>query len=227
MKKFLRFGNILVILLFGLLVFIALEHFNYIPHKSYTDQDFNIKYNSSDTDFDNDGIEDYEDILDGAKEFIAMKPKYKSNYYDGGYPDDGYYVCTDLIWYALKNAGYNFKELIDNDIKNNKENYDIDIIDANIDFRRVRNINTFLEKYALKLTNDVNDYASWQGGDIVVYEDHIGIVSDKRNKKGMSYIIHHDGHHKYEEDGLDRKKVIGHYRFLLENITESEQNVVN
>ena len=30
-----------------------------------------------------------------------MNPKYKSAYYAGGYPDDDYYVCTDLIWYAL------------------------------------------------------------------------------------------------------------------------------
>ncbi len=215
MKKFLTFGNVLVIILFGLLVYIALDYFNYIPRKSYTDQDFNISYVASDIDYDEDGVEDYQDILDGARDFIAMKPKYKSKYYEGGYPNDGYYVCTDLIWYALKEAGYNLKELMDEDIKKHKNDYNITTIDSNIDFRRVKNIKVFLDKYTLKMTNDVKDYTEWQRGDIVVYNDHIGIVSDKRNKSGISYIIHHDGHHLYEEDGIDRKQVVGHYRFKL------------
>ena len=220
MKNFLRFGHILVLFLVLLLVIIALDEFGYLPKISYGDEDFTIDFQESLVDYDNDGVDDYTDILNGAKEFVAMKPKYKSNYYAGGYPDDGYYVCTDLIWYALEEAGYNFKEMIDEDIKNNPDDYDIEIVDSNIDFRRVRNIRVFLEKYTESLTLDANDYTNWQGGDIVVYEDHIGIVSDKRNSEGISYIIHHDGHHNYEEDGLTRKKIVGHYRFNL-NAEES------
>ena len=220
MKNFLRFGHILVLFLVLLLVIIALDEFGYLPKISYGDEDFTIDFQESLVDYDNDGVDDYTDILNGAKEFVAMKPKYKSNYYAGGYPDDGYYVCTDLIWYAIDEAGYNFKEMLDEDIQENQSDYDIDIIDSNIDFRRVRNIRVFLEKYTESLTLDANDYTNWQGGDIVVYEDHIGIVSDKRNSEGISYIIHHDGHHNYEEDGLTRKKIVGHYRFNL-NAEES------
>ena len=220
MKNFLRFGHILVLFLVLLLVIIALDEFGYLPKISYGDEDFTIDFQESLVDYDNDGVDDYTDILNGAKEFVAMKPKYKSNYYAGGYPDDGYYVCTDLIWYALEEAGYNFKEMLDEDIQENQSDYDIDIIDSNIDFRRVHNIRVFLEKYTESLTLDANDYTNWQGGDIVVYEDHIGIVSDKRNSEGISYIIHHDGHHNYEEDGLTRKKIVGHYRFNL-NAEES------
>ena len=215
MKLFLRLGNAIEIILFLILVFIALDHFNYLPQKSYTSADFNVDFIESNVDKDNDGIDDYSDILTGAKEFVSKKPKYKSAYYSGGYPTDDYYVCTDLIWYALKNAGYNFKELIDRDIEENIEDYDIDVQDKNIDFRRVRNILIFLDKWTESLTTDASDYENWQAGDIVVYENHIAIVSDKRNKKGISYIIHHDGYHKYEEDALDRKKIIGHYRFNL------------
>lgn len=221
MKLFLRFGNVIVIGLILLLVYIALVHFNYLPSKSYNDADFGIEFIKSPRDQDADGVDDYTDILNGAREFIAMEPKYKSAYYSGGYPDDGYYVCTDLIWYALDEAGYDFKELIDEDISLDKSAYDIDIQDTNIDFRRVRNIRVFLEKYTMSLTTDAEDIEEWQGGDIVVYEDHIGIVSDKRNSDGISYIIHHDGHHKYEEDGLTRKKIIGHYRFML-NMEEND-----
>ena len=215
MEKFLRFGNVIVLVLILILVYIALDYFNYLPSKIFSDSDFDIEFVKSEKDADADGVDDYTDILNGARKFVEKKPKYKSAYYGGGYPDDGYYVCTDVIWYALQEAGYDFKTLIDEDIRNNKKDYDIDIQDTNIDFRRVRNIKVFLDKYTEKLTTDAEDIAAWQGGDIVVYEDHIGIVSDKRNEDGINYIIHHDGHHKYEEDGLTRKKVVGHYRFNL------------
>lgn len=215
MEKFLRFGNVIVLVLILILVYIALDYFNYLPSKIFSDSDFDIEFVKSEKDADADGVDDYTDILNGARKFVEQEPKYKSTYYGGGYPDDGYYVCTDVIWYALQEAGYDFKTLIDEDIRNNKKDYDIDIQDTNIDFRRVRNIKVFLDKYTEKLTTDAEDIAAWQGGDIVVYEDHIGIVSDKRNEDGINYIIHHDGHHKYEEDGLTRKKVVGHYRFDL------------
>ena len=38
MKLFLRFGNLLVIALFLLLVFIALDRFDYLPRKTYSDE---------------------------------------------------------------------------------------------------------------------------------------------------------------------------------------------
>ena len=211
MKFFLRFGHLLVLFLILLLALICVNELGYLDR--WKTSDIEVPFIKSDVDYDSDGTDDYTDILNGARDFIAMNPKYKSAYYAGGYPDDDYYVCTDLIWYALGEAGYNSKEMIDEDIKNNQSDYDIEVIDSNIDFRRVKNIRVFLDKYAEKLTIDASDYTAWQGGDIVVYEDHIGIVSDKRNSKGISYIIHHDGYHNYEEDGLTRKKIVGHYRF--------------
>ena len=49
----------------------------------------------------------------------------------------------------------------------------------------------------------------------VVFEKHIGIVSDKRNKKGIPYVIHHANPYQlnYEEDFLEyRDDIVGHYR---------------
>ena len=40
------------------------------------------------------------------------------------------------IAFALKDAGYDLMVLVNEDIKNNKELYDIDAVDKNIDFRR-------------------------------------------------------------------------------------------
>lgn len=180
---------------------------------------FNKSYVSlitkSDIDYDNDDIDDYSDILEGAKKFIDKKPRYKSAYYDGGYPTDDNYVCTDIIWFALKNAGYDFKKLIDEDISNNKKEYDEDVGDKNIDFRRVRNINVFLERNTMSLS--VSSIDTFNPGDIVVYKDHIAIVSDRKNSKGINYILHHDGYHDYEDNGLFRKDIIGHYRWRLKD----------
>lgn len=213
MKVFLRFGNMLVLALIILLAIISFYHtglFGKIFNKSYVSL-----ITKSDIDYDNDDIDDYSDILEGAKKFIDKKPRYKSAYYDGGYPTDDNYVCTDIIWFALKNAGYDFKKLIDEDISNNKKEYDEDVGDKNIDFRRVRNINVFLERNTMSLS--VSSIDTFNPGDIVVYKDHIAIVSDRKNSKGINYILHHDGYHDYEDDGLFRKDIIGHYRWRLKD----------
>ena len=217
MKFILNYGQCFVMFLIIILFILAFYHSDIIKIKSYEDSDFGIEKIVSEIDKDNDGVEDYTDILNGAREFVDKKPKYKSKYYDGGYPDDGYYVCTDVIWYALESAGYNLKTMMDKDISEHQEDYPIDVIDPNIDFRRVKNIKVFLDKYTEKLTTDTEEIEKWQGGDIVVYANHIGIVSDKRNKDGIPYIIHHAGSIKYEENKLTSKPIVGHYRFLLSN----------
>ena len=76
-------------------------------------------------------------------------------------------------------------------------------------------ITRYLDNNAIVLTNDINKIKEWQGGDIVVFKNHIGIVSDKRNKKGIPFIIHHANPYQryYEEDILEyRNDIIGHYR---------------
>lgn len=216
MKNYLIIGQMVVLALILLLGIIGFKEAGFIKGKQYTAEDFEIETIKSKMDKDNDGIDDYTDILEGAKEFVAMNPKYKSSYYKDGYPDDGYYVCTDVIWYALSNAGYNLKELVDNDIKEHQEDYNITIPDPNIDFRRVRNLKVYFDKYATNLTLDYNNIQEFQPGDIVIFSNsHIAIVSEIRNKKGINYIIHHDGVHKYIDDGLTRNTIVGHYRFNL------------
>lgn len=206
-KVFLILG--LIVILFLILYFIEI-----IPHHKYTDQDFNIPTYQSKIDKDNDGIDDQTDILQSAKEYLKTKPKYKSKYYNTGYPNDEYGVCTDVVAFALLNAGYDIKELLYHDAKNNQRLYQIETIDKNIDFRRVNNLHTYLKRHAISLSTDVTDIHNWQGGDIVVYEKHIGIVSDHRNYKGIPFLLHHANPNQihYEEDKLNNQKIIGHYR---------------
>ena len=207
----------ILIILLVLLIFVIyiLYQINFIPHKKYTNIDFNITTYKSKIDLDNDGIDDQTDILNNAIKYIETKPKYKSKYYENGYPDDNYGVCTDVVAFSLKDAGYDLMELVYNDIKNNRDKYDIDLIDKNIDFRRVRNLKVYFENNAISLTTDIKDISNWQGGDIVIFENHIGIVSDNRNKNGIPFIIHHANPYQlyYEEDILEnRNDIIGHYR---------------
>ena len=205
--------NFFIVLI--IVVLYALYRFNYISHKKYTNEDFNIKTYISKTDKDNDGIDDQTDILNNVRNYIKTNPKYKSKYYATGYPNDEYGVCTDVVAFGLKGAGYDLMNLVNEHIKTNRNLYDIDVIDKNIDFRRVQNLKVYLDNNAIALTNDINKIKEWQGGDIVVFKNHIGIVSDKRNKKGISFIIHHANPYQryYEEDILEyRNDIIGHYR---------------
>ena len=206
--------NIFVIICLFVLGYL-LYYFNFIPHRKYTNEDFNIKTYVSNIDKDNDGIDDQTDILINTRKYIITKPKYKSKYYGTGYPDDNYGVCTDVVAFALKDAGYDLRELVNNHVKENRNLYDIDMIDKNIDFRRVLNLKTYFDYNAISLTTDVKRIEEWQGGDIVVFKRHIGIVSDKRNRKGINFVIHHANPYQryYEEDILEnRDDIIGHYR---------------
>ena len=213
-KKLVNIFIIIFIILVIAIVYI-LYLFNYIPHKKYTNEDFDIKQYTSDVDMDGDGIDDQTDILNNVRKYIATNPKYKSKYYETGYSNDEYGVCTDVVAFGLLDAGYDLMTLVNEDIQTNKEKYNIEVIDKNIDFRRVKNLQVYFENNAISLTTDITDIKEWQGGDIVIFKNHIGIVSDKRNKKGITFIIHHANPFQkyYEEDVLEyMNDIVGHYR---------------
>ena len=214
MKKY-KILLVVIITMLTIGIIYTLYIFNIIPHKKYTNSDFNIDTYISSIDKDNDGIDDQTDILNNVREYVKTKPKYKSKYYSTGYSNDEYGVCSDVVAFGLLNAGYNLMELVNKDIINNKDQYNIEVVDKNIDFRRVRNLKIYFERNSINLTTNINDISSWQGGDIVVFKNHIGIVSNKRNRKGIPFIIHHANPYQiyYEEDILEhRNDIVGHYR---------------
>jgi uncharacterized protein YijF (DUF1287 family) len=118
-----------------------------------------------------------------------------------------------------------FKALVDKDIKENSAEYPRvgGKPDPNIDFRRVRNLDIFFKRNALNLTTDIRPFDAenlkqWQPGDIVVimkpYE-HIAIISDKRAKNGVPYVIHNTAPHAVENGSLAywAPYIHGHYRW--------------
>ena len=139
----------------------------------------------SSVDRDHDGIDDATDIVKAVREYVATDPIYKSAYYAGGYPNDGHGVCTDVVAIGYREAGYDLRELVDNHIENNRELYDIEYVDWNIDYRRVENLLVFFKHNFMELTTDPKDISEWKPGDILVMDGHVGIVSDKRTSKGV------------------------------------------
>ena len=184
---------------------------------------FKIKDQHSATVF----FDDYTDILLGARIDAENHPTYNGKYWDNGYPPSDIGVCTDVIWRAFKNAGYNLRAMIDQDIKtSNEQDYHIKTPDSNIDFRRVGNLYVFFHKYAESLTLDISKIEEWQPGNIVVFGSmkHIGIISDKRNKNGEPFLIHNSGQPFREENVLRKlaKKdgITGHFRWDASKIED-------
>lgn len=206
-----------VILSLTIITISIINKFKAKENKQYSNKDFNIEPYISTIDKDNDGIDDQTDILNNVKKYIETKPKYKSKYYSTGYPNDEYGVCTDVIAFGLKDAGYDLMELVNQDFLKNQKQYNIKEIDKNIDFRRVNNLDIYFKNNHITLTTDLSKIEEWQGGDIIVFKDHIGIISDKRNKNGIPFLIHHANpiQKNYEENILEiygQDFIIGHYR---------------
>lgn len=199
------------------IAYALLYHFRVIPHGKYDAEKFGIETYKSKTDKDGDGIDDQTDILLSVKAYLDTKPRYKSAYYEnGGWPDDGYGVCTDVVAQGLLGAGYDLQELIDADRRENPWRYQADEKpDRMIDFRRVRNQLPYFQGSATVLTTDTTKIEEWQGGDIVVWQGHVGVISEHRNYKGVPFVYHHGSpkQAEYEEDILETfGEILGHFR---------------
>ena len=200
MKKLRIILTALALAIIALAVYL-LYILNIIPHRKYSNEDFGIATYISAQDKDGDGVDDQTDILQNVRAYIATNPEYKSKYYAGGYPDDGYGVCTDVVAQGLLHAGYDLQQLVDEDIATHPDMYEVEKADPNIDFRRVRNLLVYFKNHAISLTTDISQIDEWQGGDIIVFKKHIGIVSDVRNRSGVPFIIHHaNPYQKYYEE---------------------------
>lgn len=199
---------------------LILDLLGILPHRTYTAEYFGITTITSSHDKDGDGVDDYTDILLGARADAENRPAYDPSYFAGGYPPDDRGVCTDVVWRAFRAAGYELKDLIDADIAANPSLYwrTGGTPDPNIDFRRVPNLMVYFDRYAESLTLDPAEIAAWQPGDIVTFGTaHVGVISDKRNADGIPYLIHNSGQLRREEDALlrcdARNPISGHYRF--------------
>lgn len=172
-------------------------------------------------------IPDSIDIVNGARQEVAQGTVYDGSYFQGGYPPEGRGACTDVIWRAFKNAGYDLKKMIDEDIRSTPPAYGATgrKPDPSIDFRRVSNLQIFFKRHGQELTTeivpgDVTNLTNWQPGDIVVFGlplEHIGIISNQRGEDGVPLMIHNCGP-KASEDSYYLlnwpSKITHHFRFI-------------
>lgn len=215
-----------ILIAFGFATLLCYNHYVFQDAFYFLKGEITIDTITCENDLDSDGVNDIIDIVLGARQEVWNRTRYQSTYYKGGYPPENEGVCTDVIWRALKNCGYDLKASMDKDILKNPEDYSNGVVipDPNIDFRRVKNQYVFFKKYATSLTTQVKPYNKknlyeWQAGDIVVLRktEHVAIISDKRRKDGIPFVLHNSSTFAMEEDLLLKwsrdNRIIGHFRF--------------
>ncbi len=118
--------------------------------------------------------------------------------------------------------------MLHEDIKENQDRYlhVIRKVDSYIDFRRVKSLRLFFEEYSIFLETELINTEQWQPGEIVIFgpnDQHIGMLSDRRNKEGFPLVFHNAGQRNREEDYLKRQsdKITGHFRFDVSKIKTS------
>lgn len=197
----------------------TLYKWNYIQHQQRLPGEFGIPELGASIDINKNRVHDAKDIFDGAMNYVASNPIYEPlKEYDGGWPGYRYGSDGDVVAYALKNAGLDLQNLINQDIDKNPEKYDTkNPLGENIAFRVVENQRIFFSRYAEAHDTDYHNIKDWQMGDVVFFEkNHVAVVADKVNNNGVRFIIHNFWEHQagYYQDVLETDawgKVIGHY----------------
>ena len=165
------------------------------------------------------------DLVSAARKQIGVTVRYVPDYQRIAYPngdvprEQG--VCVDVVIRALRDARkVDLQQLVHEDMKANfakyPQNWGLKKTDANIDHRRVPNLQCYFTRkgYALKVTTRANDYHS---GDFVTCTvagrlPHIMLISDRKSKDGTPLVIHNIGQGTQEEDSLFAYPITGHYR---------------
>ena len=171
-------------------------------------------------------------IVSAARSQIGKTTIYDPSYvglkYPGGDVPIERGVCTDVVIRALRDAlKVDLQKLVHEDMKAAFSQYPkrwgLSQPDRNIDHRRVSNLRKYFERkrYTIAVTKRKEDYLA---GDLVTCtvppnRPHIMIVSDKKTKEGVPWVIHNIGAGTQEEDRLFEFPITGHYRIKPENWT--------
>ena len=171
-------------------------------------------------------------IVQGARDQLSWGTHYYSAYikipYPGGDVPRNKGVCTDVVIRAFRHAGYDLQVLVHEDILRPGSRYPVYRSskgpDTSIDHRRCPNLRRFFQRHGKDLPTGVgkNDLATWKPGDIVFWKlngglDHVGIVSDVKNRDGIPFVIHNIDT-PAEEDALQSWRIVGHFRYPPEGV---------
>ena len=164
-------------------------------------------------------------LLKNARDQTKTVRGYSQDYYVIGYPggdvpaETG--ACTDVVIRSFRSAGVDLQKEVHEDMVSNfalyPKKWGLLQPDANIDHRRVPNLQTFLTRKGRSLPVK----SDFRPGDVITWDldghgvTHIGVVSDTWNNRAKRYyIIHNIGAGTNDEDRLFDWEITGHYRYF-------------
>lgn len=167
--------------------------------------------------------------LERTQHSVRYDGRYLRLDYPGGDVPADIGVCTDVLVRAFRALGVDLQRLVHEDMQRAFASYPplwgLERPDANIDHRRVPNLEHFLTRQGVALP--VSDRAAdYRPGDIVSWRldsglPHIGVVVDRRAPDTDRYlIVHNIGAGPELEDVLFAYSINGHFRWLPEALSE-------
>ncbi len=155
---------------------------------------------------------------------LAYDPAYSALAYPGGDVDRAKGVCTDVVIRAYRDAlGIDLQQEVHRDMAGHFAAYPrrwgLSRPDANIDHRRVPNLETFWTRAAARLPIPARA-ADWHPGDLFTMLidnrlPHTGILSDRLAANGNPLVIHNIGSGTREEDVLYAYRLTGRFRWRV------------
>jgi len=166
-------------------------------------------------------------VMDGTFDQVGKTNGYDASYQKLEYPNGDVPietgVCSDVIVRAFRKGGIDLQKEVHEDMKDNFSVYPrkwgASGPDANIDHRRVQNLQTYFTREGKSLATTGNS-DNFLPGDIVTWDlgngvDHIGMVVNVWYKPSQRYlIVHNIGAGTHMEDALFAWKITGHYRYF-------------
>lgn len=166
------------------------------------------------------------DLIRAAVAQTATRVVYDGSYrripYPGGDVPAHIGVCTDLVIRAYREVGVDLQRRVHEDMGAAFASYPqlwgLARPDANIDHRRVPNLQTYLRRRGVQLRVS-RDAGGYLPGDLVTWMlpgnlPHIGLVTDQFSKNGeRPLVVHNIGRGPELEDMLFDYSMTGHYRY--------------
>jgi uncharacterized protein YijF (DUF1287 family) len=153
---------------------------------------------------------------------VVYDGSYRRLAYPGGDVPSDVGVCTDVVIRAYRAVGVDLQQRVHEDMTRAFAAYPrlwgLARPDANIDHRRVPNLQTFFRRRGADRVAS-SDPGGYQPGDLVSWMlpgnlPHIGLVMDRRSADGARpLIVHNIGNGPQLEDMLFAFPVTGHYRY--------------
>jgi uncharacterized protein YijF (DUF1287 family) len=166
-------------------------------------------------------------IIDGGVDQVGKTTTYDPSYRKIDYPNGDVPietgVCSDVVVRAFRNGGIDLQKELHEDMQSNFSAYPtrwgLKGPDANIDHRRVPNLEIFFARKGKSLTTNY-DSENYLPGDVVTWDmgtgqDHVGMVTNVWYKPSQRYlIVHNIGAGTRLEDVLFNWRITGHYRYF-------------